>query len=280
MSSRAACFRASAAAILAALLTLAGTPANAAEWPVQVTAAYRITFNGFEIGTFQFTSTMGPSGYVLAGDAELSALLGVFTWRGATRSSGTVAGEAPKPIAYTFDFSSNTKAGSVKMAFNGGGVANISSVPPDAPQPDIVPVRDQHLKDVLDPLSAVMALTRGAPVNPCGRKISIFDGKQRFDLLLSLRGQQPIEEATPSGQPGIAYICQVKYVPIAGYRKGEETRQMADNSGIEVALRPIPSANLLIPYQITVPTIAGSAVLQSQRVEITMSDQRRIALAH
>ena len=32
---------------------------------------------------------------------------------------------------------------------------------------------------------------------------------------------------------------------------------MAANDAIEVALRPVPSANVLVPYQITIPTMAG-----------------------
>ena len=51
-------------------------------------------------------------------------------------------------------------------------------------------------------------------------------------------------------------MCRVRYVPIAGYKMNEETKSMAESSGIEVALRPIPAANLLVPYEVTVPTIA------------------------
>jgi hypothetical protein len=131
---------------------------------------------------------------------------------------------------------------------------------------------------VLDPLSAVMALTRAQSSSPCGRKISIFDGKQRFDLLFSFRRRERVPETRPSGQPGIGYVCRVRYIPIAGHRNNDETRQMAGNTGIEVALRPVPSANLLIPYKITIPTIAGAAVLTSQRVDITTAGMRQIAL--
>jgi hypothetical protein len=143
-----------------------------------------------------------------------------------------------------------------------------------------VPVKDQHLKDVLDPLSAVMALLRGGMAQPCGRKLAIFDGKQRFDLLLSPRGQRRITETRPSGQPGLAFVCRVRYVPIAGYKMNEETKSMAESSGIEVALRPIPTANLLVPYEVTVPTIAGPAKLTSQRIEIETAGRGQIALVH
>jgi Protein of unknown function (DUF3108) len=267
------------APIFALAVVCLHTPAaEARAWPTRVAAVYRITFGGFDVGRFHFESNVSEQGYTLSGNAELNALMGILNWQGATRSSGSVAGERPRPTAYTFDFKSNAKSGSVKMSFNAAGVSNVTAVPPQVPSRASVPVRDQHLKDVLDPLSAVMALTRGRTANPCGRKISIFDGKQRFDLALSFRRRERITEAHRSGQPGVGYVCRVRYIPIAGHKNNDETRQMADSTGIEVALRPVPSANLLIPYQITIPTIAGAAVLTSQRVDITTQGKKQIAL--
>jgi hypothetical protein len=274
----------SAVTIVLGPARLEAGPAEAAtdkSWPTQITATYKVTFNGFEIGSFRFQSQISPQGYTLDGSAELSALLGAFQWKGVTRSSGTVQGDAPKPAGYTFDFKGNSKTGAVKMSFKEGSVANVSLVPPaKPPSPETVPVKDQHLKDVLDPLSAVMALLRGGMAQPCGRKLAIFDGKQRFDLLLSPRGQRRITETRPSGQPGLAFVCRVRYVPIAGYKMNEETKSMAESSGIEVALRPIPAANLLVPYEVTVPTIAGPAKLTSQRIEIETAGRGQIALVH
>lgn len=252
---------------------------EAAPWPSRVDATYKVTFNGFDIGDFRFQAAVNGGTYSLSGNAELSALLGAFTWSGATRSAGSVAGNAPKPAGYTFDFRANSRGGSIKMNFTDGVVAQVSAVPPSAPLPGVVPLREQHLKDVLDPLTAVMALSRGRSSNPCGRKVAIFDGKQRFDLLLSFRRQQRIAEARPSGQPSIVYVCRVRYIPIDGHRNNDDTREMAANAGIEIALRPVPSANLLVPYQITIPTPAGTAVLTSQRVDI-QSGRRQIALVH
>jgi hypothetical protein len=252
---------------------------EAAPWPSRVEATYKVNFNGFDIGDFRFQASVNGSSYSLSGNAELSALLGAFTWSGATRSAGQVSGETPRPQGYTFDFRANSKGGSIKMNFNEGTVAQVTSVPPSMPIPGSVPVREQHLKDVLDPLTAVMALARGKSSNPCGRKIAVFDGKQRFDLLLSFRRQQRIAEQQPSGQPSMVYVCRVRYIPIAGHRNSDETREMAANAGIEVALRPIPSANLLVPYQITIPTGAGTATLTSQRVDI-VTGRRQIALVH
>ena len=249
-------------------------------WPSHVNALYRIHFNGFDVGTFEFTSTVAGPSYTLTGDARISALLGAFSWKGQTRASGMIAADGPRPAGYTFNFTGTGKTGSIKMGYTAETITNVAHVPPHVPLPGTIAVRESHLKSVLDPLSAVMALSRTSSANPCGRKLSIFDGKQRFDLLLSFKRQEHVSETRPSGQPGVAFVCRVRYLPIAGHRMNEETRQLAASEGIEVSLRPVPSAGIFIPHQITIPTGAGPATLTAMRVQIVTQRNEQIALGH
>ena len=117
-------------------------------------------------------------------------------------------------------------------------------------------------------------------MNPCDRRIPIFDGKERFDLVFSYKRDMTVVEQAPSGQPDVAHVCRVKYLPIAGHKADSDTSFMAANNEIEVALRPIPSANVFIPYQISIPTMAGSATIVSKRVEIVSPGKPQIALLH
>jgi Protein of unknown function (DUF3108) len=265
----------------AAMLLGLGRPSAVAEtWPPSVRAVFDVNFTGINVGTLEFRSSADGQVYTLTANAKLSALLGVFNWNSDTRSSGRFVGESPKPAAFTFDYNSNSRAGSTKMSFADDTVTNVTHVPPVQFRSGIVPVHEQHLKGVLDPLSAVLALTHGSATNPCSRRIPIYDGRQRFDLLLSYRGQTRISEQRPSGQPGIAYVCRVRYLPIAGHRIDQETKFMASTNAIEIVLRPIPSAHIFIPYQITIPTIAGAATLVSKRIDIVTPSKGQIALVH
>jgi hypothetical protein len=144
----------------------------------------------------------------------------------------------------------------------------------------IIPVREQHLKGVVDPLTAIMMLSRGAGADPCDRRIPIFDGRERFDLVFSRKGDMRVTEQAPSGQPGVAHVCRVRYLPIAGHKIDNDTKYMAANDAIEVALRPVPSANVFIPYQINIPTMAGSASIVSKRVDIVSPGKPQIAMLY
>lgn len=275
--------RASRFSCLAALIASAGVPvaapARAEPWPSQVVATYRIEFNGFDIGQFEFNSAVAGSGYTVSGDARLSALLGAFQWKGVTQTSGTLAGDAPRPAGYTFDYAGTGKQGAIRMGFTGDSVTHLAISPPQPPQPGVTQITQQHLKGVLDPLSALMAIARSDSANPCGRRLAIFDGKQRFDLTLSFKRQERVSELRPSGQPGVAYVCKVRYTPIAGHKANEETRTLAATHEIEVSLRPIPSANLFVPHQISMPTGAGTVRIRAQQVRI-ITPREQIALVH
>jgi Protein of unknown function (DUF3108) len=263
------------------LLSFAGSgPAAADSWPANVRALYQIDLNGFNVGTFEFQSQAESESYTLTANARLSILLGAFTWSGETRSFGMIVNQAPKPAAFAFDFQSNLRTGSTKLGFSDGAVSDISNLPLTTATQPIIPVREHHLKGVVDPLSAIMVLSRAASTDPCDRRIPIFDGKERFDLLLSRKGEMRVTEQSPSGQPDVAYVCRVRYLPIAGHKIDSETKFMAANDAIEVALRPVPSANMLVPYQINIPTMAGSATITSKRVEIISPGKPQIAMLY
>ena len=267
-------------ALVALPMAAASTVSAADAWPESVRAVYDVNFNGLNVGTFEFTSETKGTTYALNGNASLSLLLGAFKWTGDTRASGNIAAHAPKPSGFTFDFKGNSKSGSTKMSFADDVVTNVTHVPPPKVRDNVVPVLPQHLKGALDPLSAVLMISKGSSANPCTRRIPIYDGRQRFDLMLAPRGQVPLTERQPSGQPGTGYVCRVRYLPIAGHKIDQDTKFMSQSDGIEIILRPIPSANVFIPYQITIPTVAGAATLVSRRVDIVTSARQQIALVH
>jgi Protein of unknown function (DUF3108) len=257
---------------------LPGSTANAgsAIVPVKIDAKYKITLNGFEIGTFRFKSDVTSSRYSVDTDVELSALLGIFQWRGVTRSAGTFASNTPQPSGFLFRFQSSSRSGSVKLGFDKTGVNDVAVLPVVARAPDLVPLQRKHLQGVLDPLSAIVALTHFDGKQPCGRKVEIFDGKQRFDIKLRYSRHVPIA----AGRRGQAIVCRVKYTPVGGYRANEQTRAMAANNGIEIAFRRVPSAGLMVPQSVVVPTVAGPAEITLDGVSIKTKGHGKVALAN
>jgi hypothetical protein len=268
-----------APAVLA--LLAASNPVSAADatWPATVAAKYRLTFGGFEVGSYRFQSKSDGKTYAATGNAEVSALFGAFSWKGDLESKGTLDASAPHPAMYKISYKTKKKSVSITLGFDAKGVVKtVVMVPPKEPHADAVPIKPDDLKNVFDPMSSILAMTHATGGNPCDRTIPVFDGKARFNLVMSAKGEQRLKEDKPSGQPTQLKVCQVKYVPVSGHRPKDFAKPWVDYGGIEIALRPVPSANAFVPYRISIPTSLGSAVMSAESVNITSSNNTQIAL--
>jgi len=278
--------RAAAVGLLPAVLALAAlaffthkASSETARTPDRVDAVYSISFNGFNIGSFTFEATVDGNSYTLNGDAELSALLGAFKWRGISRATGRVAESGPKPEDYTLAFDGTGRSGSIKVGFDRKGVNSASIVPPFPVASDEIPLQRKHLSGALDPLPAVMALTFGSASDPCGQKLAIFDGKQRFDLQLKKRGVRAAKTFPGETRSrGTSVVCAVDYRPLGGFRMTAQTEQLAKSTDIEISMLPVESANVAVPQEVRIPTGMGSVILTAEKISITNGSKRRVAL--
>ncbi len=257
----------------------ATTPAAAGEnWPSQVAARYKLYFNGLEVGSYQFGSNFDGKTYAAQSEAKISALFGAFKWNGAISSHGAIQKSAPRPAAYRMSYRGKKREVTVSLGFDKGKVSSVELVPNKPPSPESVPLLSEHYVGVFDPMTAILAISHPASNNPCNRRIPIFDGKARFDLAMSYKGQERLKEKEPSGQPRELIVCRVKYQPVAGHKPKDFVDPWIDYDRIEIALRPVPSAGLFVPYRITIPTTIGAAEMTADRIDITSGDQEQIAL--
>ncbi len=187
-----------------------------------VDALYQISWLGTHIGDFRIKSSITTRQYSLQANAELSVFFGTFSWQGATTSTGLMTANGPVPQNYSFRYATNDRRESVELRFQKRMVQDILVNPPQYPGARHVPITAAHLQNVLDPLSAIVLLSQ-ARLNrgeACNKRLPIFDGKIRYDLVLSPKGTRTIGS---SGKlRGTAYVCSVRYVPIAGHKMGKQ----------------------------------------------------------
>ncbi|HVJ78324.1 MAG TPA: DUF3108 domain-containing protein [Hyphomicrobium sp.] len=258
--------------------TLAPAVAREQSWPTEVKARYRLTFNGFEVGSYNFSSHYSGTTYSATGKTKISALFGAFKWTGTFTGSGSVDGTGPHPAAYKMSYKKGSKVASVTMGFNAGDVKSIALVPNKPPHPDAIKVKPDNLKHVFDPISATLAISDATGADACNRTIPVFDGKARFDLKLSLKRREAIAEKHPTGQPRELLVCRVKYIPIAGHKPKDFVKPWIDYDHIEIALRAIPSAGIYVPYRVSVPSTIGPAMMTAEEIHITAPNNVQIAL--
>jgi hypothetical protein len=96
----------------------------------------------------------------------------------------------------------------------------------------------------------------------CRRTLPIFDGSQRFDMVLSFKRMDNVKAET--GYRGPAVVCAMTYRPVAGYTPGAfRVGYLQKNRDMEMWFAPIAGTRLLAVVRISIPTMLGTAVLRA-----------------
>jgi hypothetical protein len=246
--------------------------------PTTVHARYSLRYDGIEVGKLDITSKATDSTYSLSGSAKVSALFGTFKWLGSSNASGAIVRGAPVPAAFAFNWSMNKKSGATKIGFKEHTASEIVITPTPHIKADVVPLTVIDKIDALDPLSAVLAFTKADSRPPCDRRVGIFDGKQRYDIVLTPKRETHLPAPSKRGTSETAFVCRIMYEPIAGHRDNEDTKSYAANRDAELTLRRIPSAGIFIPYSLTIPTAWGTGSMVTERIDIVTATAGKIAL--
>jgi hypothetical protein len=251
---------------------LAETAATGAS---RLVAIYQVKLGSFDLGDFRLSSTIRGDAYDMRGEGRFTILEGLlYEWHGVTSSRGRVTPEGPEPESYVFNYSNGGKKSErLHMTFGDGAVRQVSIVPRKAPNPRTIPVTPQQLEGVVDPMSGAFLTARSqnprGDLNVCRQNLQVFDGKQRFDLVLKPKKAVMVHNTAPTAYNGPAVICAVKFIPIAGYQPDNPgIKFMSQSNEIEVWLIPVRGTQMYVPYRIVLPTPVGygTAVVTSIQV--------------
>jgi hypothetical protein len=264
-STRAAC------AALVAALVLFCLPCGLAHAQSTLTARYRLSLAGIEIGAGDWIVDIGKDRYAARSIGQLSGVWRVLLGPDISATTYGIASQGHlAPTSYEANFSSDDTVDEVRMTLRDGIVSEVEAKPPIAPSPDYVPVTAADLRGAIDPLTAGLVLVPGtgdvmAPAT-CQRTLPIFDGTHRFDLVLSFKRIDRIKAET--GYQGPAVVCGMTYRPVAGYSTGAfRVDYLKKARDMEIWLAPIAGTRLLAMFRISIPTVLGTAALGATRFE-------------
>ena len=92
----------------------------------------------------------------------------------------------------------------------------------------------------------------------CDHRFPVFDGETRYDIQLSYKTTSPVKT---KGYDGYAYVCNMRYIPVAGHKKNHRTvKEMASNKNMDIWLAPMSGVSVFTPIQIRVGTKYGRFV--------------------
>ncbi len=226
---------------------------------------FSVRFGGVEIGKAKFDISFDEKSYELKGSGKTTGLVEwIAPSKGSFTSAGQVIENQLKPVTHKVEVKeSKKKPESVRLAFADDAVTDIevqSNKKRKARKaPKYVPVEKSHMSRVLDPVSTLIVPMSGADARDgnkvCNQRFPVFDGETRYDISLRYKSTRPIET---NGYSGHAYVCQMRYIPVAGHKKDhKQVKEMAANKHMEIWLAPMEGLSVFTPIQIAVGTKYG-----------------------
>lgn len=208
-------FRAAILAAAGAVALLAGAPAPGALADEQSESlSYRLFVGGVKVGKATVNAQMSDDAYTVVSVAETSGVVGWFFEASyETRSEGRFDGAEILPTY--FDMRSVTRGDErqeMRIAYEGDAPSGVEAEPPLRERHYDIDPADQT--GALDPLSAMVAALRPADAaTPCGRVISVFDGRRRIEIRLG-------QETRRFDRRGLPHVeCPASFVRVGGFKE-------------------------------------------------------------
>lgn len=256
------------------VLFLAATTGAAADARLEV--HYEGSVTAIPVGQGEFVMDITDGGYAVVGSARVTGIAKLVSrGKGSVSANGNFIDGRLSPSSYTTKSESDKKKEDISISFANGDVSQYSVSPPTEESKDRIPVTESDRQVVVDPMSAaIVTVPSGTDMlarENCKRTISIFDGRQRYDLVFSYERVDTAKDI--KGYSGKLLVCRVDYRPVAGYKPDKlNVKYMKDNKNIFVWLAPVAGTRVLFPARVSIVTLIGIVVVQAETFAIKPRD--------
>lgn len=239
--------------------------------PTQISIRYSATLAGVYVGAATLQIALTKKAYNIVGSGSASGVLkSLLGFRLNVNSYGVLSNNAMIPQHYTTEYGTKNSSRSIKIKYSSKRKAAVSSKPPFFPSRLRVPLKPKHLRNTIDPLTALFMpvkqnLSAISPDN-CHRIIPVFDGRMRYNLEFSSIKPQKRKQKI-RGFSGPVIVCRIKLQPVAGYPlQKKAAKKSGKDTEMKIWLTPVGSAGLLIPVKGRLPTPYGVAEISIRRL--------------
>lgn len=217
------------AALLAAALPFATALAKEPAPPLQMRLNYTVYFGGAHIAGLAVDLGLGSGAYDMKTHVRTEGLIGrIFPWWMKSYSRGLLKSRDVHPIAAGQRNEWRGKQRWIDLEYRRGR-AIVASAEPEPDKEGRLAVPEAMRRDAIDlgaaVLRVVLAMENGAR---CTRRVPVFDGRRRYDLVLRHRVTDEIVRSRYSAFKGRAASCQVKMDRIGGFKRRDNSRHRVD----------------------------------------------------
>ena len=236
------------------------TPATAEPFRLE----YRVDFGNLRVIEAEVRFDVDSNRYEITGSGmALGPLAWYSEWRGETRTVGRIDGNRLLPTLHQNSGSWRGENRSAMLKYLGLADISVSTEPPPDPI-RVTAVPPETIPGTVDPLSAILQLlSQVAETGSCQGQAEVFDGRRRYDLLVSDRGTATLPADRPWDFRGLGRLCALKSARIGGFWRDREGRA-DENAERVVWLAPLQQG-LWVPVRMEFPAPIGSIIGRAVR---------------
>jgi hypothetical protein len=214
---------------------------------------YDIKLGILPIARASFASEFDESAYRITGTFKSAGIVDIISRISAETSvNGRMLDDKLQADRYNLVYSAGKRTRVYDVEYRNGDVTETTVKPEPKRNPkNWIPVTDNDLRSVLDPLSGLIF---PASVKVCPSRLPIYDGESRMDLVLTPKGTKPF---STKGFDGEAIVCSIRYVPKSGFRRGRSDIEYLKKTPMEIWFAKAQSANVYAPVYARIPTRMG-----------------------
>jgi hypothetical protein len=244
---------------LGALLSAA--PGTAVAEPVSV--KYEVFFGGLHVLNAEANWELGSGSYSIAAAAETQGFIGwLHPWQGNTSSQGRIDNGQVIPTRHeNWGTAEDDEAGGerlVHLNYDADGNLADSLVKPEQDWDERHPLPDNAGDGTLDPVSVIAGLSQLLQAEGrCEGSFAVFDGRKRYNLMVSDAGETQLEASDYSIYAGPARGCRLDYEMLGGHRVERNKYAETARERIVWVARPAEDAPL-VPVRLEIETAYGT----------------------
>jgi hypothetical protein len=255
-----------AVALALSVLALLPIQAGAGQPQPPLVLRYQAYAAGFPVASFDFRLDENGAGYAVGGQIRAVGLLGLFySFAMQAESQGAIAVADVQPLFHEHSLRSRGRDRHARLDFAGDGTVTAALVPPEdsgRPKPTA-----QQLRHTMDPLAAILAIGHEVTqAGRCGGTVAVFDGRRRYDLVLTDDGRERFEASPAFAYAGDVRRCQVAVVKIAGFSFDQDYGAAHTSNGRVWLASPRPGAPAL-PVRIDFSSSWGTVEVRMTEIQ-------------
>lgn len=244
--------------------------------PKPVRASYDVYFGGFHVMSSTAHYDRGETEYVVSATGRTLGILEFFfEWVGETKTTGRFEGPRILPTLHESRGQGSSEERRMTIRYGDAGEVLDVVVEP-APDPEeVTPLPENAEIGTIDPLTVIADLGKSVSEGRgCAGTYPVFDGKRRYDLIISDQGEKTLDPTSYSIFSGPALACHVEWDMKGGARREKSKYSRTARNRMVYVAAPFEGAEP-IPVAMTIETDYGTLMAHLTSVE---TDGKRMAI--